>query len=179
MLFVKFLVLPSFLLRSKNFVSHSSAHETYFCWHVSSARFLVHDSLPSFNVCLASALKLPIRFCLRTNELTDFMELSPSWEAASCATIQELPSILWNPKVHYRVHKIPPLVPIFSQIILVQTTPSYRSKVHFNIIHPPMSWISYWSLSFWILIFPSQLSWENLPIQTSCTPRTKSHVHFL
>jgi hypothetical protein len=29
------------------------------------------------------------------------MELSPSWEATYCAATQELPSILWNPKVHY------------------------------------------------------------------------------
>jgi hypothetical protein len=34
-----------------------------------------------------------------TNLLT---ELIPSWEAASCAATQELPSTLWNPKVHYR-----------------------------------------------------------------------------
>jgi hypothetical protein len=53
------------------------------------------------------------------------MEQSPSWEAASCAAIQELPNILWNMKVHYHVYKSPQLVPIPSQINRVHTTPSY------------------------------------------------------
>jgi hypothetical protein len=60
------------------------------------------------------------------------MELNPSWEAANCAATQELPSILWNPKFHCRVHKSPTLVPILSQINPIHTIPSYLSKIHSN-----------------------------------------------
>jgi hypothetical protein len=67
------------------------------------------------------------------------MELSPSWEAATCAATQEYPKILRNTKVHYRVHKSPPLVPIVSQINPVHTILSYLSKIHIIIIHPSTS----------------------------------------
>jgi hypothetical protein len=55
------------------------------------------------------------------------MQLSHSWEADNFSATQEFPNILWNPKVHYRVHKSPPLVPILGYINPLHIITSPRS----------------------------------------------------
>jgi hypothetical protein len=67
---------------------------------------------------------LPFIFLNKESRLThSLMELSPSRETVNCAATQELPSILWNPKVHYRVHKSLPLVIFWARSI--QSIPSH------------------------------------------------------
>jgi hypothetical protein len=75
------------------------------------------------------------------------MERSP-WEANRFAASQEIPRILWNPKIHYRIHKFSPPVCILSQLNPVHTPTSYFLKINLNISLPSTPGSPQWSLPF-------------------------------
>ena len=81
------------------------------------------------------------------------MVQSPYWEANWFAASQEIPRILWNPKVHYRTHKRPRPVPILGQPNPVHIRTSHLLEIHHNIIQPSTPRSPQWSLS---LRFPHQ-----------------------
>ena len=70
------------------------------------------------------------------------MKHSTSWEANRFSASQEIPRIVWNPKVHFRVYAT---CSILSQINLFHVPPSHLLKIHLNIILPSTPGSSRWS----------------------------------
>ena len=99
--------------------------------------------------------------------LTYSMKQNPSWEANRLVASQEIPRILWNPKVHYRIHKCLPPVPILSQVDPVHIPTFHFLQIHLNIFLPSKPGSPKWPLS---LRFPQQT-----PVYTSPLP----HTHYM
>ena len=103
------------------------------------------------------------------------MQQTPSWEANRFLASQEIPRILWNPKVLYRTHKCPSPVPILSQIDPVHTPTSHFLNVHLNIILPSTPGSPKWSL---ISRFPHQNPEYAAPLSHTCYMSHPSHSRF-
>ena len=64
--------------------------------------------------------------------LANSVQQSPSWEANSSSASQEIPRILWNTKVHYRIHRTLSLSWAWA-IHFMLPHPTFL-KIHFNIV---------------------------------------------
>jgi hypothetical protein len=62
------------------------------------------------------------------------MEQTSSLEANSHSASQEIPRLLWHPKVHYHVHKSLPLVPVLNHMLPVHTFSNYFPNIHSNTV---------------------------------------------
>ena len=73
------------------------------------------------------------------------------------AASQEIPRTLRNPKVHHRIHKCPPSVPILSQLHPVSTPPTSRRSILILSSHLRLG-------------LPNGLFPSGFPTRTLCTP---------
>ena len=50
--------------------------------------------------------------------------------------VKKIPHILCNPKIHHRIHKFPPTIPILNQLDPLHTPTSHFLKIHLNLLEP-------------------------------------------
>jgi hypothetical protein len=113
-----------------------------------------------YNDCESESVLSWLGYCdvLIYNYLPTYsMEQSPSWEPNRFVASQEIPRILWNPEVHYRLHKCPPPVSVLSKPNPVHTPhPTFwrfililSSHLRLGIPSGPFRYIVFVKLYYW------------------------------
>jgi hypothetical protein len=78
--------------------------------------------------------------------ITNSTKQNLSSKPDSYLSSQEILGVLWNTKVHYRVHKSPPPVPILSHMNPVHILKIYYLQTNFNVILPSTPMCPKWPL---------------------------------
>ena len=142
-----------------------------------TARRRADDIIATYRPYMTPSLQYSVwrpRFLTYQMLLTYSIKQSPSWESSRFSASEVIPCILWNPKVHYRIHKCPPPLPILSQLDPLHAPTSHFLKIHLYIIFPFTSGSTKW-------FFPSGFPTKTLhtpllaPICATCLAHLNLH----
>jgi len=105
---------------------------------------------------------------------------------ANSFTSEEIPYFLWNPRIHYHVHKSPPVAPILIQMHPVHNVPPCSCKIYSNILSSHLLCVTTGffhsdfltkildSLSLWIFCAPVMGYWLVCIFFLQCTSLLRS-----
>lgn len=86
---------------------------------------------------------LMIRWSFKPRKLSDERQTTALLRKL---TAKNISTILWNPKIYYRVYKSPLSAPILSHVYPLRSPSAHFINIHFNIIFPSTPRFCKWSL---------------------------------